>query len=357
MKIISRYMMTSVLLAMAAVYLVILVLNLLSVIIEGIGDIQGEFTFVRVLIYACWRIPGVIADNVAFVSLIGSLVGLGLLASHNELTVLRASGVSLLQIFWLTMRPVLVVMVIGIGIGEVAPHAERVAEAYRIVHRATLPGQTHTYKNLNEHSVWDREANEFIRFAEALPDGRIYGLTRFAFNEDRSLAWIQHARLAIHNENHWQLEDVSTTVITPSMSRRIEKTAVWQTEFVPEMASFMATDPENLNFIELSRYKAYLDAQHRDSKPYELAWWKKLLRPFAIMSLVLVAVSFVFGPLRQVTVGQRVLAGALTGIVFQILINMLGTSSLVFGFSSFVALSLPIIACAMIGVVLLWRVR
>lgn len=357
MKIINRYLMTSVLAAIVAVYLVILVLNVLAVIVEGIGDIQGQFTFARVLVYACWRVPGFIADNLAFVCLIGSLVGLGVLANNHELMVLRASGISLVQFVWLVMRPVCVVLVIGLAIGEVAPHMERGAEAYRSIHRSTQKDKSYNKESLKKASIWDREGNEFIRFSDALPDGRIYGLTRFAFNEDRSLAWMQHSRMAIYQGDHWQLEDVSTTTMTPVISKRFEKTDVWKTAFVPEMASFMATDPENLNFRELSEYKQYLAAQHRDSRPYELAWWKKLLKPLAVFSLVLVAVSFVFGPLRQVTMGQRVLAGVLTGIAFQIVMNMLGTSSLVFGFSPFVALILPILACCLIGSIMLWRVR
>ena len=55
-----------------------------------------------------------------------------------------------------------------------------------------------------------------------------------------------------------------------------------------------------------------------------------------------VAVSFIFGPLRSVTMGQRLFTGVLVGFVFQIVQDLLGPSSLVFGFSPLIAVLLPI---------------
>lgn len=55
-------------------------------------------------------------------ALIGCLVGLGTLASNSELTIMRAAGVSLSRIVWAVMKPMLVLMLAGILVGEyVAP--------------------------------------------------------------------------------------------------------------------------------------------------------------------------------------------------------------------------------------------
>ncbi|HCW89814.1 MAG TPA: LPS export ABC transporter permease LptG, partial [Marinobacter sp.] len=64
----------------------------------------------------------------------GCLVGLGSMASASELTVIRAAGVSLKRIVWSAMKPALVVVLLGVVVGEyVAPVTERIAQSEKAV--------------------------------------------------------------------------------------------------------------------------------------------------------------------------------------------------------------------------------
>src|SRR5690606_9999562 len=85
-----------------------------------------------------------------------------------------------------------------------------------------------------------------------------------------------------------------------------------------------------------------------------LAFWKKLLQPVTTAALVFVAISFIFGPLRSVTLGQRVFTGVLVGFSFRILQDLLGPSSLVFGFSPLIAVVAPILMLVVMG---MWVIR
>jgi lipopolysaccharide export system permease protein len=88
-----------------------------------------------------------------------------------------------------------------------------------------------------------------------------------------------------------------------------------------------------------------------------LAFWQKILQPAATASLVLIAISFVFGPLRSVTMGQRIFTGVVFGIGFVLLQRLLGPSSLVFGFPPLIAVMIPILLCVVLGMYLLSRAR
>ncbi len=101
----------------------------------------------------------------------------------------------------------------------------------------------------------------------------------------------------------------------------------------------------------------HLQQQGLDSDDYQLALWRKLLQPVAIGSLVLVAISFIFGPLREGTMGFRIFAGVLVGIVFRTSQDLLGPASLVFGFSPIYAALAPIVICLLAGFFLLSRAR
>jgi lipopolysaccharide export system permease protein len=80
-----------------------------------------------------------------------------------------------------------------------------------------------------------------------------------------------------------------------------------------------------------------------------------VLQPLAIFSLVLVGIAFVFGPLRQATVGFRVFVGVLFGISFKLLSDILGPLSIVFEMPPMLAILAPIVICFALGLILLRR--
>ena len=122
----------------------------------------------------------------------------------------------------------------------------------------------------------------------------------------------------------------------------------------PELLNLIVFPPESLAIRSLYNYSEYLEEQGQEASKYQLAFWKKTLQPFTIVSLVLIAVSFVFGPLRQVTMGYRIFAGVVVGLVFRTIQDLLGPASVVFGFSPFLAVTLPALVCVLIG---LWLLR
>ena len=76
-----------------------------------------------------------------------------------------------------------------------------------------------------------------------------------------------------------------------------------------------------------------------------------------MIGLVLIAISFVFGPLRSTTMGYRLFTGVMVGVIFQFAQDLLGPTSLVFGFSPLFAVLGPIVFCWVAGVGLLLKVR
>jgi lipopolysaccharide export system permease protein len=115
--------------------------------------------------------------------------------------------------------------------------------------------------------------------------------------------------------------------------------------------------PDNLSISGLYTYSEYLDEQDLSAAEYRIAFWKKVLQPISTGVLVLVAISFVFGPLRSVTMGFRVFSGVVVGLLFKYAQDLLGPSSLVFGFNPIYATIIPIAVCLLVGLWLLRRVR
>ncbi|BBP85242.1 LPS export ABC transporter permease LptG [Pseudomonas sp. No.21] len=347
----DRYIGTSVFFGILAVLGVIVGLALLFAFIDELGDVDGSYGVMEAAVYVLMTTPRRIYEMLPMAALIGSLIGLGGLASSSELTIMRAAGVSIGRIVWAVMKPLLVLMLVGVLIGEyVAPWSENLAQGNRAL--AQGGGEAQSAKR----GQWHRQGNQYVHINAVQPNGVLYGVTRYDFDGERRMQSASFARRAMYQTDHWQLEDVSTTYFRGDHTEVIESpNERWDIELSPQLLGTVAMEPEALSITGLWRYTHYLADQGLNNGRYWLAFWTKVLQPLVTGALVLMAISFIFGPLRSVTLGQRVFTGVVIGFVVRISQDLLGPSSLVFGFSPLLAVLIPAGICALAGVLLLRR--
>ncbi|MGM0769542.1 MAG: LPS export ABC transporter permease LptG [Pseudomonadota bacterium] len=351
MRKIDQYVMRTVGGAMFLVMVVVLSLDLIFGFIAELEDARNDYQTMQALWYVFMTLPRRIYDYLPLGAFMGCLVGLGAMASSSELTVIRAAGVSLKRIVWSAMKPALVVVLIGLVIGEyVAPPAERMAQSQKAI--AQGAGE-----NIASASgIWHREGEVFMHLNAVSPEGDLRGVSLFRFDEERWMLSASFAEQATYQGDHWRLENVATTTIgDEQLTREIHDTLRWETGLSPEVLSVLIVKPENLPVTGLYTYASYLDDQGLSSANYWLAFWKKVLMPLGTAVMVLVAISFIFGPLRSVTMGFRVFTGLIVGLLFKYMQDLLGPMSLVFGFNPVLAILLPIAINAAVGAILMRR--
>ena len=346
----DRYIGSSVFMAILAVLGIILGLATLFAFIDEMSEVSDTYTLVDVASYVLLTAPRRLYDMLPMAALIGCLIGLGSLASNSELTIMRAAGVSIGRIVWAVMKPMLILMVVGVLIGEyVAPATEVTAQANRSLAQGGGDAQS------AKHGLWHRQGDEFIHVNSVQPNGLLYGVTRYRFDNERHMLSSSFAKRAQFDQDHWQLSDVTTTLFheksTEVVTAPVER---WDVALSPQLLSTVVMSPDTLSISGLWGYIHYLADQGLSNGRYWLAFWVKVLQPLVTAALVLMAISFIFGPLRSVTLGQRVFTGVLVGFTFRIAQDLLGPSSLVFGFSPLFAVLVPAGICALAG---LWLLR
>ena len=111
--------------------------------------------------------------------LLGTMLGLGWLANHNELVIIRMAGVSLLRIIGSIMKTAVVLMILAMLLGEViAPPLHQYASEKRV---KALHGQI----SLNtSYGLWARDGETYINVKKVENDGRLIGITLYQFSED-----------------------------------------------------------------------------------------------------------------------------------------------------------------------------
>ena len=65
------------------------------------------------------------------------------------------------------------------------------------------------------------------------------------------------------------------------------------------------------------------------------------MQPVSVAVMLLVALSFIFGPLRTVTMGARIIMGVVTGIVFHLINEIFGPVVMVYQIPAIIGAVLP----------------
>jgi lipopolysaccharide export system permease protein len=352
MRQLNAYVSSTVGASILLVLVVIVGLDVIAALVDESKNIRGKYTFAAALRYVMLSVPGSIYEYLPFASLVGCLAGLGVLANSSELVVIRSAGVSVSRIVWMVMRPTMIIMLVGVAISEyIAPHTESIAQSEKAI-------ALRSKDVVSRHGLWHREGNQFMHFSVVQANGKLFGVSIYEFDEQRRLQRTVAAERAIFQGDRWLLEDVSESRF---FEERVEQTTypskIWIMDLSPRLLNILILDPMDLSIQGLWQYASYLRNQNLNGGPYELAFWKKLLQPLSTVALVLVAISFIFGPLRQVTMGFRIFTGVLVGIVFRTVQDMLVPASLVYGFAPIYASLIPILICSAAGLLLLRRAR
>lgn len=354
MKQLSSYVSRTVLAAMLLTLVLLLGLELVFSYIGELEEVRGSYTAGNAFVYIALTAPLRAYGLLSIAALVGGISGLGLLAGASELVVMRAAGVSIFRITWWVIRPALVLVVAGGLLGQyVVPVTETRAEVYR----AEAHGQD--FMAGDRGSYWHREEGQLVRIGHVLPSGELRDLVFFRLGDDGRMQSSLLARSARFLGDGWQLSGLQETRLAADGTAQVFTAAErdWPSRLTPEFLRLVTLDPETLSLTNLYHYANYMKQQGLDSGTYFLEFWKKALAPLATLSMVLIACSFIFGPLRTVTMGLRILAGVLAGLLFRYGQDFFGYASLVYDFSPALAAGLPIALCLALGGVALARIR
>jgi len=352
-SLLSRYVGRVVLLTMMTVLLVLVGIDGLAAFIDESGSTSATYTLAGAGAYVLLTLPARVVEFTPYACLIGALLGLGQLAGNSELVVMRANGMSRLRLVGLAVQPALLLSLMAVLVGEfVVPGTERQAQALRAV------AQSGGDLMVGRHGLWNRDGNTFMHFSAVRSRRTAVGITLLEFDDRRKLERLVSAQTARYLDGYWVLEQVRETHFDQS---RVEvqsfATRRWDTRITPDLLAIGIIKPANLSIQGLWTYGRYLRAQGLDAGDYALALWRKMLLPLAVVSLVVVASAFIFGPIRDGSLGFRLVLGVVIGIVFRTSQDLLGPASMVFGFAPIYAVLVPIVLCLLIGLLLLRRGR
>lgn len=353
MTLLDRYIGKTVAANMGVVLTVLLALFSFVALVgelEFVG--QGKYNLWRAVAYISLTLPSLAYQIYPTVALLGCIIGLGVLASNNELTVMRAAGLSVARVTLAVMKTAGSITLLAIFVGEwLAPQAEQYAQILRsaaLAERESLATQ---------RGFWVRDGESFVSIRTIISDDHLEDITIYDFSANRQLSRITHARSAYYEQARWRMIEVAQSDLASNrVSTRHLPEMSWGSNMSPRVLGVTAVKPERLSAVGLYHYIRYLKGNELRAARYELAFWKKLTAPITAVVMVFLAIPFVFGSLRSITVGARIVTGVLVGIIFHLGNEISGYAGLVYQVPPIISAVAPTALFLLLAMVLMRRV-
>jgi lipopolysaccharide export system permease protein len=207
-----------------------------------------------------------------------------------------------------------------------------------------------------EQGLWAKDADAFINIKEVTEEGDLVNITVFDFDSDLKLTQQISAKSGSFSDGNWLLDDVvikrweQNKILTSKLDR-----LPWPTDLSPEKLGVVSVKPERMAMSDLIEYLQYLTKNEQSASRYELALWRKIFQPLNIAVMLLLALSFIFGPLRSVTMGARVILGIITGFTFFLFDKIFGSVSLIYEVPTVIGAFTPTLLFSLIAMYLLTK--
>lgn len=345
----DRYIIGSVLSLTALVGLGLVTIYTLVVFISDIGETgKGSYGVLQVLEYSVLLMPSSLYILLPIVALLGALLGIGALARSSELTAMRASGVSMLRIGAATLAAGALLGVFGYVLGDwLGPAGENLATRLRDEARGE--------QGSHDRALWLRDADNILRIRRLLAEDHARDVTVFRTDAHGGLAQVSTVDEARYVDGRWLMTGVKRTEMHDDGTRVVTLDQIEISgSITPNVLKLFILEGDVLSVRGLYNLVDYMEENKLDATKYRIWLWRKLVEPVTVMVMMLFAVPFVVGTLRDAGAGQRLLAGVLVGIVFYVLNKVSVSVGDLYQWPAPMAAGLP---TALLAVLALWRLR
>ena len=314
---------------------------------------QVNYTSLEAFRYIALQIPEVAYKHASPVILLGCVLGMGHLATTNQLLVLRVSGMSIFRLTMLTIKTALIFVIAVIAIGEIfAPIASEEAE------RGRSKALDIAIASQSQEGFWIRDGESFINVQKNI-DGKLFsGVTIIEVNSSNKIATVLTSEQATFDGK--SLDMKNTEIFSIDSDKKINDISLKERNSYNKTVSFdqdlidsLKKAPEDLTTWSIIKQIQFLSDNKLRSGIYEVELYKRLIKPITLIAMILLGMLFIFGYTRDATLGRKIFFGIALGLSFEMLSRIGGAMALSFDFNPVISTVLPTIVVMVVALILL----
>ncbi len=312
-----------------------------------------NYTILEAFKYIVLQLPEVAYDQVSPVILLGCVLGMGHLATTGQLIILRASGISILKLTWLTLKIGIIFLIFLTLIGElVAPTLKTYAEN----ERSNALGQNSL--SSSQDGFWIRDGDNFINVKNNVDGSLFNGITVIEVNKSNKIERVVKSNSAIFDGQNINMD--STNIFSIDSTNSLDDIDLKERNFYKKRVAFdqdlidsLEKEPKDLTTFTILKQIEFLTDNKLRAEVFEVELYKRLVKPITLVAMILLAMLFIFGSTRDATLGRKIFFGVAIALSFELISRIGGALALSFDFSPLLSTFVPAIAIMIIATIVL----
>ena len=179
---------------------------------------------------------------------------------------------------------------------------------------------------------------------------------RYTFTDTpkKKLKLVERAQTGSWQDGAWVMKNVSIDEFSANgIKHSFLPQKTWHLRLTPDKVAVVGVAATDLSIRGLIDYISYMQSNGQKVERYQLELYRKIIQPFMLVVIVLLAASTIFGPLRSASMGARIVVGIVTGFIFYAVNEILAPFTVVYGIHPIIGALMPSLLVFCIGFYLL----
>ena len=374
MSIITKYIITDLL---KKILFLTVGFMLLFAFFSFIADIENvtnkNVNFESIIFSQILNLPNIIYDVIPLATLIGSLWSFSSFATGSEFVVILASGFSFKNFLRMIFICGLPLAIFTFFLSEFfVPATDFIKEKIKIKESG--------YEKAHNSGLWIRDfikndqknstLNErIIKVGNIKINGELSLIQIYEFDKNNKLIRKIESDfgLFIKSKSNENLEPVNRWEIYSPVILEVKENGVirkkkvkilaLETNISKDTLFALTIKPEKMSATELAKYISYLEQSNQETSSYKIVFWKKVIYPFLIWIMILIATPSAFIQNRKGGIGLKIFAGVVFGIIFHLFNGLVSHIGILNTWPAFFVAVLPPISALFIGLFFLLKTQ
>ncbi len=285
-----------------------------------------EAPFYLMFEYLIYKIPEATFQwTIPYAALLSTLLTLGNLSRHSEITAFKAGGISLYRITLPLIFIVLVVSFVSFVANDYLVPFTNQETRYLLDVKVRKESPTSFFRNFK---IWYRSDHRILNIQLIDPNKKaLKGFTLYEFDDQFRCVQRIDASEARWVDEKWRLYDGTTRDFDESGSVRTTSFDEMDFPMKEDWGAFQKStwDSDEMNYAELRAYIREIQASGYDATRYKVDLHSKLSYPLLSVIMVLIGIPFAVKTGRSggvaLSIGVSVMIGFVYGVVFYVFIS------------------------------------
>lgn len=343
MKIIHRYIAKTLFVWTFLVMIVVLAIYGFFKFITELNSVgNADYTVFLAMTYVLLDLPSVLSETAPAIILLGAILGMSHLARTSQIIVFRASNMSIIDLSKIVLAVAFSwIMVIMIITESIIPSSSKYA------HNIRSKALSHNVTVLNKDGFWLKEGGHFIN-AKNHSDESFADFSIIKINNNNQLDELVFAdtssfnneKIHLKNAISWTIDHQNKNVDIDSKNHQQYPTKL---TFDKDIINATNSDLSTLSLLGLYRQISFLGANNLVAGEFKNELIKRLIRPFALVAMILLSLLFLFGSTRLKSHARNIFLGIIIALMFELSSRIFAAISIGFGYNFLLTSTIPIL--------------